>query len=296
MDIRIREMTGNDIERVAEIIFDAFTASAAKFGVAPRVHSRQEALAWVWTMHRHRPSRPIVAEADRRIVGFTVLHPRGDIGGCGPFVSDPHSGSRGIGGRLTSEVLKMANGLHSVRCFQEAFNPTSFSMLYSRGFLPVAHLLDLVREDASIAETYLASDVCKATKDEIDELVEYDKARSGSDRRPDLEYYVRWGKVFCYREPSRILGYLACLPGAASVQLGPLVAESEEEAGCLYRHALAVFKGKSCRTIVMAKNAELVKGLLMDGFKIYCLSNLMVHGDWRPSQCVESLSIFPEGT
>ena len=113
--------------------------------------------------------------------------------------------------------------------------------------------------------------------------------------KSDLAYYMRWGKVFVYRSKSQIQGYLACLPGSESVQLGPLVAEGEEEAERLFRHALVVFKERSCRACVMAKDYLLAKSLTELGFKIYCIDLLMTRGLWRPSQYIEAFGRHPEG-
>ena len=295
MNACIRTMTRNDIERVGEILFDAFKVLASKHGLSPRLRSAQDGMSWAWTMHRHGPTDLRVAEVDQRVVGFSCLNPRGDIGGFGPFVVDPYLKSRGIGSKLLSEVLGRAKQLRSVRCYQEAFNPVSFAVLYSYNFRPVAHLLDLVRGAEVAWKENRSGNVNKLEKENISEILKYDVKRSKGDRRTDLEYYVRWGKVFFYQRQSRIRGFLACLPGSATVQLGPMVAEGEEEAECLYRHALAVFKEKNCRTIIMARDDKLVEGLMKLGFQIYCLSNLMVRGNWRPSRYVESISIFPEG-
>ena len=295
MNACIRRMTRNDVERVGEILFDAFNVLASKHGLAPRLPSAQAGLAWAWTMHRHGPTDLLVAEVDQRVVGFSCLNPRGDIGGFGPFAVDPYLKSRGVGSKLLSEALRSAERLHSVRCYQEAYNPISFAVLYSYNFRPVAHLLNLIRSAGPAGKEDLSGNVYKLEKGNISEIVKYDLQRSKVDRRTDLEYYVRWGKVFFYQYQSRIRGFLACLPGSASVLLGPMLAEGEEEAECLYRHALAVFKERTCRTILMARDDLLVGGLMKLGFQIYCLSNLMVCGDWRPGRYVESITIFPEG-
>ena len=141
----------------------------------------------------------------------------------------------------------------------------------------------------------LGSNVTQLIPKDIPTIYSYDCPRSKVDRRPDFAYYVKWGRVFVYRYHSQIRGYLACLPGSESVQLGPLLAEGEEEAKCLFQHAVMVFKNRVCRTRIMARDYWLARGLKELGFKIYSINNLMVRGTWRPGQFVEAFGIFPEG-
>jgi GNAT superfamily N-acetyltransferase len=298
MDVRVRAMTGNDMERVGQIFFDAFSTVSKMHNIPARVRDGQEGTSWIWAMSRHQPVDILVAEVDRRVVGCASLNPRGIIAGCGPCVIDPFLKNKGISGRFLDVILERAkdvHGVNTVRCFQEAFNPVSFGSLYFHAFTPVAHLLDLVREAGPSPDLEPEKNVELLEKGDIEELWKYDLPRSRSDRRADLEYYLRWGKVFSHRNNSKIRGYLACLPGSSSIQLGPMVAEGEEDAIGLYQQALAFFKEKSFRTIIMAQNGLLARRLVKLGFRIYCLSNLMVHGDWRPGGYVESMSIFPEG-
>ena len=93
----------------------------------------------------------------------------------------------------------------------------------------------------------------------------------------------------------QLRGFLACLPGSEYVQFGPMLAEGEEEAICLFQHAVEFFKGRNCRTRVMARDHLFVRTLNELGFKIHSINNMMVRGPWRPSQFVEALGLFPDG-
>jgi predicted N-acetyltransferase YhbS len=291
----IRAMVRDDIERVSEIFFDAFGTLAGKKGIESRVRNRQDVMSWVWTMYRHGPTERLVAEVDGKVVGFICLNPRGNVGGYGPLAVDPYFSGGGVGSLLLSEGVNRAKGLESLRCFQESFNTTSFYMLYALNFRPVAHLLDLVKGAGVASPAGVTGSSTDIEVGNIDEISRYDMERSRFDRRSDLEFYVRWGKVFCLRHGSRIRGFLVSLPGASSVLLGPMVADGEEEAVSLYRHAVEFHKDRPCRTIVMVRDESLVRTLFGLGFKIYCLSNLMVLGNWSAPSHVESVSIFPEG-
>lgn len=292
---QIRDMNKADLGRVGEILFESFNAGASKHGYAPRMQSAQEGTSWAWAMLRHGPSEILIAEVEDRVAGICCLNPRGLHGGIGPVAVDPAFQGRGIGGDLMNALLKKADGLQSVRLFQEAFNPASFFLYYSRKFLPVADLLDLFSVAGEGNKADLCSNVSELTVNDLDAVCQYDVPRSKFDRRTDLVYYSKWGKVFIYRSQSEVRGFLACLSGARSVQLGPLVAESEVEAASLFQHAIGVFSGRPCQTRVMARDQVLVRALYDLGFKLYCLNMLMVRGSWRPGRNVEAFGRFPEG-
>lgn len=291
----IRNMTRADLARVGDILFDAFNGGAAKYGYAPRMHGRQEGTSWAWALLRHGPGDVLVAELEGRLAGICCLNPRGLHGGIGPVAVDPSFQGYGVGRRLMSAVLERAEGLQSVRLFQETFNPASLALYSSFEFAPVAELLDVSRKPGVPDAVNPSGDVTEVADEDLDAVHAYDAPRSKFDRRSDLAYFRKWGKVFVTRNQSQIRGYLACLPAAQSVQLGPLVAEGEDEATRLFGHAAAVFRERTCQTRVMARDTSLVAALERMGFELYCRNNLMVRGTWRPSQYIEAFGRFPEG-
>lgn len=295
MEIQIRNMTRSDLDPVGKLLFESFAASASKHGYAPRMQSVQEGTSWAWAMLRHAPSEILIAEVEDRVAGICCLNPRGLHGGVGPVAVEPAFQGQGIGGQLMNSLLRKAEGLQSVRLFQEAFNTASFLLYYSRNFMPVTDLLDVYSVAGDGGKADFCNNIDELKANDLDAVSTYDMPRSKFDRRTDLAYYSTWGKVFVYRNQSEVRGFLACLPGSRSVQLGPLVAESEEEAISLFQHAVGVFPNRSCQTRVMARDQVLVKALRKLGFKFYCLNLLMVRGTWRPGQHVEAFGRFPEG-
>jgi predicted N-acetyltransferase YhbS len=295
MDTEIRNMTRADIGPVGEILFKAFNAVAEKHGYAPKFHSSDEGTAWAWALLRHRSSELLVAVVDNRVAGMCCLNARGDHAGLGPVAVDPAVQGSGIGTKLITALLRKAEGLRSVRLFQEAFNLSSFSLYYSFDFLPVACMLELFMTAGAGASTSPQSGVAGLSTSDCEELIAYDGPRSQFDRRADFELYLAWGTVLAYRSAGEIRGFLVCLPGSRSVQLGPLVAEGEEEAGRLFRHAVGLFATSLLQTRVLARDRDLVRTLGGLGFLPYCLNNLMVRGSWRPGRHVEAFGRFPEG-
>jgi len=288
-------MTNKDIERVGELLYESFNTVALKYGYAQKMKRAESGASWAWALLHHGSNELLIAEVENRIAGICCLNPRGTIGGVGPVAVDPSFQGYGIGIQLMQALLQRAENLQSLRLIQEAFNPASFYFYYTFNFLPVETLLDLFLEKGVEPRSDLNANVSELTAQDVEAVNAYDSPRSKSDRRADIAYFVKWGKVFCYRDQSEIRGYLVCLPGSETVQLGPLLTEGEQEARCLFQHAAAVYKNRRCQTRVMARNNVLVKSLIELGFKIYCIDTLMVRGTWRPNNYVEALGIFPEG-
>jgi len=295
MDFLIREMTKEDIPRVGEILYEGFSAVATEYGYTSNINSAEEGRRLAWALFHHGPSERLVAEAENRVIGSTCLNLRGDFAGLGPTVVDPHSKNKTIGRELIRAVLEKAEPSRGSRTIVEAFNPAIFSLCYfTLKYIPVTDLLDLYLYGEGQQALKSSNSVSQITTKDIDDVYTYDCPRSKLDRRPDLKFYVNWGKVLVYHDQSQIRGFLACLPGPRWVQLGPLVAEGEEEAECLFQHALTLFKNRKFRSRVMARDYTFVKALKGFGFRIYCINMLLVRGSWRPSQYIEAFGIFPE--
>jgi len=288
-------MMKKDTDRVGELLFESFNSVALKYGYAQKMKRAEAGVSWAWALLHHGSNELLIAEVENRVAGICCLNPRGNLGGVGPVAVDPSFQGYGIGLQLMHELLQRAENLQSLRLVQEAFNPASFSFYYTFDFLPVENLLDLCLDKGVEPRPDLCANVSEVTAHDLAAVIAYDSPRSKSDRRADIAYFAKWGKVFVYRDQSGIRGYLVCLPGSETVQFGPLLAEGEQEATCLFRHAAAVFKSRSCQTRIMARNNVLVKALTGLGFKIYCIDTLMVRGPWRPGNHVEALGIFPEG-
>ena len=128
-------MARTDIIQVGKILYEAFNLGASKHGYVPRMSSIQEGTSWAWAMLCHGPSEILLAEVENRIVGICCLNPRGDHGGMGPLAIDPHFQGKGIARELMHAVIRRAESLQSIRALQEAFNPASFSLLYSLDFV-----------------------------------------------------------------------------------------------------------------------------------------------------------------
>lgn len=295
MGVRIRDLTRADLQAVGTVLYNAFNAAASERGYAPRLASVDEGTAWAWSILRHGGGHFLVAELENRVAGLCCLNTRGRNGSIGPVAVDPSCQGRGLGRALVAETLARGKALESIRLFQEAFNPASFSLYYSFGLIPVADLLDLSLVSCPSATAERRESVLECTAADLEALDTYDRPKSGFERRSDLAYFLKWGKVFARLNGEQVRGFLACLPAAQSVQLGPMLADGEEEASSLLEHAVAAFDGKACQIRLLARHHSVATRLHQFGFRLYCLDVLMVRGSWQPDRYVEAFARFPEG-
>jgi len=295
MTLAMRTMNKTDIPAVGTVLYNAFNTVAARYGHAPKFKDLKEGASWAWALLHHQPVRVFIAECEGRIAGLCCLNPRGAMGGVGPVAVDPAYQGRKIGTSLMTALLHHAQPIDNLRLVQEAYNTASFSLYYGLGFKPVACLLELSHSGDKAPPFETPASIKQLTIDDIDRLQHYDQPKSRSNRYVDFRYYLRWGKVFAFKNSTSYQGYLACLPGKNGVTLGPLLAESDHEAGALYQHALTAYRGKALRTRLMANELPLIEKLKACGFTLNAINNLMVRGKWRPGPFVEGFGLFPEG-
>jgi hypothetical protein len=300
LSLQIRSMIKSDIPRVGNIFYRAYNSVSSKHGFPQKIRNPEIGKVWAWNIMRYGPSVRLVAEVDGQVAGIACLNPRGTLGGIGPVAVDPdfQQGLRRepIGQTLVSAIFKQGESLQSIRGFQEAFNTVSFNIAYLMGLVPVETLLHLSYSRKSRNKAIPVDKIAEATLNNLDELLAYDTPRSTLQRREDLIYYIRWGHIFINRSAAGdILGFLACLPGTEGVQLGPLVANKQEQAIELFQKAMLAFETRTLRTRTMSKDSLLNKTLLQWGYKVESVDLLIVRGLWRPGEPVEAFGTFPEG-
>lgn len=298
MKYRIRSMTKNDVDIAGRILFEAYNDGAIRHGYPPKLKHIDEGKSWAWSLLHYKNNEIFVIEMFDCVAGITCLSPRGDLAGIGPVVVAPEFQGMKIGNLLMSTVIEKAKDVTTLRLFQEGFNVNSFSLFYSYGFFPVATLLNLQRgANVKIDFRLTRKDdfIEIAKQHDLLELLNYDSLKSMANRWGDIGYYLKWGTVFVKRYLSRIAGYLVCLPGSSSIQLGPMVADDEQIGLKLYNNAIETFNQRAMGTRIMSRDKSIVNSLIKYGFKIYGTENVMVRGLWRPGIHSEAFGIFPEG-
>lgn len=117
--------------------------------------------------------------------------------------------------------MKAGESLQSIRGFLEAFNTAAYNVAYSFGLRPVETLHHYTFAKNMRDKTLPSESIVTASMADLEEILAYDAPKSQLDRRVDMGFYLRWGKVFVHRSGAGIKGYLVCLPGRDASSSAP---------------------------------------------------------------------------
>jgi len=136
MTIQLRQPVAADADRVARLIFEAFSTFQDRHAMPRDFPTLDAAIGMAGAWMTHPRVWGVLAERDGRVVGCNFLDERCEVKGVGPICIDPAEQGGGIGRRLMLAVLERGrlSGAKSVRLVQEAFNTTSMSLYASVGF------------------------------------------------------------------------------------------------------------------------------------------------------------------
>jgi predicted N-acetyltransferase YhbS len=136
MTIVLRPGTAADASACGNICYEAFRAIAIAHNFPPDFPSPEVASGLLSGLLTHPRFYSVVAEREGRIVGSNFLDERCCIAGVGPITVDPTGQSRGVGGRLTHDVLNRAvqRRAAGVRLLQSGFHNRSLCLYTKLGF------------------------------------------------------------------------------------------------------------------------------------------------------------------
>ncbi|HWT24183.1 MAG TPA: GNAT family N-acetyltransferase [Solirubrobacteraceae bacterium] len=132
--VTVREMTPDDADACARIVYEAFADIHDRHAFARDFPTPDAAAALVGAFVSHPRIWGVVAEAGGRIVGSSFLDERGPVVGIGPITVDPAAQARGVGRRLMEAVIERGAAADGVRLLQDAFNTASLALYASLGF------------------------------------------------------------------------------------------------------------------------------------------------------------------
>jgi GNAT superfamily N-acetyltransferase len=270
----LREAEPGDVERCAQIVFDAF-AGIDDHHRFPRDFPAPEAASGfmeIWIPH---PAIwGVVAEIDGRIVGCNFLDERDPIRGVGPNTVDPECQNAGVGRKLTAAVIERGRGAPGIRLLQGAFNMRSLSIYESLGFdvkEPVAVITGKPRSDP-VQEV----EVRPLEEDDLDECAALCEKVHGFARTNELRDAIQAFAPFVAVRDGRIAAY------ASAVTFWPLnhgVAESEDDMKALLRGA-AVAVEEPLAFLVPLRTG-LFRWCLQEGLRLVKPLNLMAIGEYQ---------------
>ncbi|MCR9177850.1 MAG: GNAT family N-acetyltransferase [Alphaproteobacteria bacterium] len=216
-------------------------------------------------------------DADGRMMGVALWWTFGDqLARLGLVMIDPQSQGRGIGRRLVEQILTDSAGRTMVLLATEAGLP-----LYEKlGFLTIGGNRQI---QGTYSEAPSEDPVIRpATSQDLPAILALDLTASGADRVDLLQALTDIGRTFVQVNQGRITGYAIERPFGRGSTVGPIVAESEQDAIRLFRAAARPgFTRVDCPSDAPDFAAHLQAGGLV---AIEGESPVMVRGSWRPPE------------
>jgi GNAT superfamily N-acetyltransferase len=272
MSAILRPFGPADIQPCGIVVYEAFTAFAARTGFPPSFPSVEIATALVRNLVEDRTIFGVVAEQDGQVVGSNFLTMGDRIGGVGPVTVSPAAQSSGIGRRLMQAVINQGLKLDGIRLVQDSSNILTVCLYAALGFEVQEPLLGIVgtpREELRPGEQ-----VRPLKKQDLATCNKLCAQIHGFDRASDLD---RAREPFVVIRNGRITGYLT---SATLYQTSHGIAETEEDMTALLCGASAA-TGKPVALLLPTRQASLLRWCLSNGFKAQRPMTLMAMGAYN---------------
>jgi len=292
MTFEIRRMTREDIPEVGRIGVEAFNDLMARHNRPPLYPDPQvgplAATAYLSIDAEHS----LVATEDGHVVGSIFYRRRGETVSVGPATVAPVAQGRGVGTKLFQYVIDREPNAGSMRIMQDSLNLPSFELLVRIGYALGEEVAMFTLPGGFREERESDPAVRMARVEDMIDILAMDRRLFGSDRRRDFDFLRRFGKILTLHSGRALQGYLAQMPTPGRTMLGPGGADSSESLMRLILHAVGETLGEL--SLILPACSENVKPLLVTGFRLVGLSNLMYRGGWQVPPGAYAYSLFPE--
>ena len=282
MKTTIRPARATDAGECGRIIYAAFTDIADRHGFS-RPFPSPEVATGLATMRLTNPGfYGVVAEEAGNIVGSNFVYLRSPVAGISPITVDPAAQNRRIGRTLMQAVMDhaTAQGKHSIRLVQAAYNNGSLCLYTTLGFQTKAPLS--VMNGSPLDLHFPGYDVRWATMADLAACNRICHAVHGFDRGDELRDAIAASTATVVEHLGRIAGYATGIAFFAHA-----VGETNQDLKALIG-AARVFAGPGF--LVPTQNYDLFAWCLANGLRLVMPMTLMSiglycepDGAWLPS-------------
>jgi len=181
------------------------------------------------------------AVCDGKLMGTALLTPYGDTAAtCNMIIVDPAMRGLGVGRRLVEKLLERAGGRECRLIATQSGLP-----LYEKlGFVATG---EIRQYQGIVSAASIDAEVAEVTYADLPELIAFDAAAQGLDRRALMELLIEEKPFLLSRDQNGLRGFASCRPFGRGHILGPLVARDEEAFRTLLAASIARHDGKFLR-------------------------------------------------
>lgn len=218
------------------------------------------------TLLKLDPRLCLTATSDGTLVGtVTAANYTHELAWVGMMLVDKDFRGRGLGKRLLTILIEKLGAFQSIKLDATA---TGLPLYNSLGFseeLSIDRMMTTQVEATLPGKAHHA--VKPLTKAKWQNVMDLDRAFFGADRSRLMAQILLKNKGWYVERGGRITGYLLARLGSNYTQLGPLSAETTEDAEILLLSVLHDFNGKPVLLDILHDKTNLQELLLSLGFK-----------------------------
>jgi GNAT superfamily N-acetyltransferase len=285
MNIQIREMRTEDVERCGTICYAAFKDIADRHAFRPDSPSPDMAIGLMQMLAAHPEVFSVVAEQDGQVIGSNHLAEYDAIRAVGPITIDPQAQAKGVGRVLMEAVIergkrsieeKTAIG---VRLVQDSFNGASLSLYASLGFD--------VQEPLAFMEGELHGEVPPEVtvrpirEEDYASCADLCRMVHGFDRLNELKHTPPFLTSYVAVRDGRITAYTSAPQFWA---LNHAVAETERDMHAVLTGASNLAQGQPLSFLLPVRQSDLFRWCLKNRLRVVKTMNLMTMGEYQEPQ------------
>jgi predicted N-acetyltransferase YhbS len=282
MNIKIRQMTREDVETCGRICFEAFKHLADRHRFPPDFPSPEFSVQIATSFFANPQVYSIVAEnEDGEIVGSNYLWEYDAIRAVGPVSVDPNTQAKGAGRQLMEAVMEHGAGSEGIRLVQDAFNTASMSLYAKLGFdvkEPLVMIAGVVK-----GEVPAGVEVRPIRAADLEQCAALCRKTHGIERTNELKNTPPFLTSFVAVREGRVTAY-ASAPHFWALNHG--VAESEEDMQAVLTGAGNLSDGQPLTFLLPTRQTNLFRWCLKQGMRVMKPSTLMSTGRYEePRGC-----------
>ncbi len=251
MSITVFPFTEAELDATNDVVMAAYNV----------LQSRKDSLRSYLTF---QSAGSFIAKDNDAVVGFGGVLDYGPFAYVGQMSVLPTAQKRGIGQLLMERLLAWLEAQHCPTALLDA-TPVGESVYRHNGFLEDDQTVVWQQNEHVLLPRHLPFGVSRLTEIEIPALMQFDAPHFGAGRGEVLNAY-------CVRYPNRVLvihatdGHISGYVVAQSQVIGPLVAQTKEDAERLLVHALALPFESKPSVFVSAQHTDASHLLTRYGF------------------------------
>lgn len=213
------------------------------------------------------PTLCLVATSDDKVLGtVTAANYTNELAWIGMMLVDKEFRGRGLGKRLLTTLIEKPGACQSIKLDA---TPAGLPLYKSLGFREELCIDRMaITQFETVPPNEIHPSVIPLSVTNWQNVIDLDHAFFGADRSRLIAEILLRNKGWYLEREGRIMGYLLTRSGSNYTQLGPLSAETTEDARILLESALQSFTGRPVLLDILQDKTDLQKFLLSIGFQV----------------------------